>query len=280
MNMTIVSLPASSTGGPRTPRGRSTAFTLIELLVVIAIIAILAAMLLPALAKAKERAKAIQCVNNAKQMGLATMLYAGDNNECYPYGINSKNDANWADPSAWYIQLLPYLGSSTNQGGSKVYACPSDTEGGQQTYPLPPGYIRFQMSYRAWPICSGPTTAGQKCAPHDLRPRPSSMLMITEKEWNSPSYQTTSDELKSWLDNWNGGSGKTYSNSGFERHNKVLPILSAADGHSSRFKVPAPGGATPTYYPDLGDTRSVTSSLWTSPAPKYYMREVETPAGF
>ena len=103
----------------RTKAKSRAGFTLIELLVVIAIIAILAGMLLPALAKAKEKGRQTYCYNNNKQMGLAMIMFADENENQVPRG----NEPYW-----WQL-YIPYLGGTKalrdQYDRVKVYTCPS-----------------------------------------------------------------------------------------------------------------------------------------------------------
>lgn len=142
-------------GGNKNLRGGK-AFTLIELLVVIAIIAILAALLLPALSKAKERARRAKCLSNLRQIGIATKLYVDDNHESLPSGHWTPSnpipgESTHTLPNVWGLGYPINVGILMTEGylpiAPGVDYCPSRISGRFTADGAPPP---VQLGWSGW----------------------------------------------------------------------------------------------------------------------------------
>ena len=201
-------------------------FTLIELLVVIAIIAILAAMLLPALQQARERAFMANCTSNLGQFGKAISLYADDNNDYIP-GVRSASGYTGVSESPWgtgatlegstssepYGTLAPYLGAVNDvehigalsrARGKSRYACPGVKTNYQWRY--------YTYAYNAWFWSLGATSANMAKRKRSLLTKPSRKMNLADGE-NFIYINYTEPKYYSY------------------RHNNAINVL-FCDGHS------------------------------------------------
>jgi len=214
-------------------QNRRSAFTLIELLVVIAIIAILAAILFPVFAQAREKARAITCVSNQKQIGLALLQYVQDYDEYLPM-------AQYADSTAvnhdWGAEVQPYIknglivtaGYRTGQGG--VWSCPSFPTVQDDNYG-----INDQLS----PTAGEMSGAGYHVNSIAAIDEPAAKIIVLEKGQShdgGSAYPIFFSEEDSWefngyfdnSGNCTGGTGDDNSASSFDWDDPLGPTASAA----------------------------------------------------
>ena len=214
------------------PEGKTRVFTFIELLIVISIIAILAAMLLPALNKARQTAQGISCIGKVRQILIATQAYLGDSNGVYysvylgPYLSGNSTTDNYASrPTVWMEYLLLYMGrkeltmiTRRDLSVSGPFGCPS------QAFPdkLYPGYGYFSNLFGDYGHAVGSESSASPGVKQSRIPSPSKHISHAEACGGNDTYEKRARR----------GNLKVHNNTVAYRHRRKANV-GWVDGHVS-----------------------------------------------